>query len=89
MVGTDKATRPDITRLVWAYVKQHKLQTPPKMSIINLDDVLGAVAGKPAGQTILHTDLLKIVQPHITDPTPPKPPRVKKSETAAASAVMQ
>ncbi len=43
IVGGDPLPRPEITRKLWAYIRDHKLQDPSKKTIINADEKLKAV----------------------------------------------
>jgi chromatin remodeling complex protein RSC6 len=47
IVGAAPLPRPEITRKLWAYIREHNLQDPSKKTIINADEKLKAVfAGK-------------------------------------------
>ena len=45
VVGKAKASRPQVMKAIWAYIKKHDLQDPDKRRIIVPDDVLGEVIG--------------------------------------------
>lgn len=45
VVGKSKASRPQVMKAIWAYIKKHDLQDPDKKRIIVPDDVLGEVIG--------------------------------------------
>ena len=43
--GTKSATRPEVVKKLWAYIKRHKLQDTKNRRMINPDKKLGAVLG--------------------------------------------
>lgn len=43
--GAKSATRPEVVKKVWAYIKRHKLQDTRNRRMINPDKKLGAVLG--------------------------------------------
>jgi len=45
IVGTKKATRPQIVKKLWAYIKSHKCQDSKRRRMINPDHKLAAVLG--------------------------------------------
>jgi chromatin remodeling complex protein RSC6 len=62
VIGTNSATRPQVVKLLWVYIKKHKLQDPKKRRMIRPDKKLSAVLGsKPV-------DMLKmagLISKHI------------------------
>lgn len=46
VVGTKSATRPEVVKKLWVYIKKHKLQDAKKKRIINPDSKLSEVIGK-------------------------------------------
>lgn len=46
LVGTDQASRPELTRLVWDYIKAHNLQNPKDKREIIPDDKLAQALGE-------------------------------------------
>jgi chromatin remodeling complex protein RSC6 len=46
VVGTKSATRPQVVKKLWVYIKKHKLQDAKKKRIIKPDGKLSAVIGK-------------------------------------------
>jgi chromatin remodeling complex protein RSC6 len=46
IVGTQSATRPEVVKKIWAYIKKHKLQDAKKRRMIKPDKKLSAVLGK-------------------------------------------
>lgn len=52
IIGTDTASRSDITKQVWVYIKAHGCQNPDKKSQIIPDATMAAVFGdKPLHMT--------------------------------------
>lgn len=45
VVGTKSATRPEVVKKLWVYIKKHKLQDSKNRRMINPDKKLGAVLG--------------------------------------------
>ncbi len=54
IVGAKKATRPQIVKKIWAYIKAHKLQDTKNRRMINPDKKLGTVVGNKS------IDMLKL-----------------------------
>ncbi|HEX2579614.1 MAG TPA: SWIB/MDM2 domain-containing protein [Rhabdochlamydiaceae bacterium] len=46
VVGTKSATRPQVVKKIWDYIKKHKLQDPKKRRMIKPDKKLSTVLGK-------------------------------------------
>lgn len=46
IVGTKSATRPQVVKKLWVYIKKHKLQDAKKKRIIKPDSKLSEVIGK-------------------------------------------
>ncbi len=46
VVGTKSATRPQVVKKLWVYIKKHKLQDAKKRRIIKPDSKLSEVLGK-------------------------------------------
>jgi len=46
VIGPDPVPRTEVTKRLWAYIKQHKLQNPANKRNILCDDKLKAVMGK-------------------------------------------
>ncbi len=46
VVGTKSATRPQVVKKLWVYIKKHKLQDAKKKRIIKPDAKLSEVIGK-------------------------------------------
>jgi len=44
-MGKDKASRSEVTKAVWAYIKENDLQDPDDKRTICPDDELGAIIG--------------------------------------------
>lgn len=45
VVGVKESTRPETTKLIWAYIKSHKLQDPSNKRLIRPDEKLAKVFG--------------------------------------------
>ena len=43
--GTNTATRPEVVKKIWAYIKKNDLQDDKNRRMINPDEKLGAVLG--------------------------------------------
>lgn len=63
VIGTKKASRPEIVKKLWAYIKKNGLQDAKKRRMINPDDKLSKVLGsrpidmlKMAGAISKHID---------------------------------
>jgi chromatin remodeling complex protein RSC6 len=85
VAGVEKASRPDVVRLAWTYIKDKNLKG--EKGFITLDALLGEAAGKPAGSTIKTTELFGVIAKNVTDPTPKvvkvAVPRAKKAAADA------
>ncbi len=46
VVGAKSATRPQVVKKLWVYIKKHKLQDPKKRRMIKPDKKLSEVLGK-------------------------------------------
>jgi len=46
VIGTKKATRPQVVKKIWAYIKAKKLQDSKNRRMINPDAKLGEVLGR-------------------------------------------
>jgi len=46
IVGTTSATRPEVVKKIWVYIKKHKLQDAKKRRMIKPDKKLSCVLGK-------------------------------------------
>ena len=65
LVGKPTATRPEVTKALWAHIKSHGLQDVTVKTQINLDATLKGLFSSSAS-SIPQTQLLKLVQPHLT-----------------------
>ncbi|GBG26973.1 Hypothetical Protein FCC1311_031962 [Hondaea fermentalgiana] len=67
-IKTDKVTRPEAVKLLWQYIKDKKLKSSEVGSLIQLDDVLKALAkGKISNEKeIKHTDVMKLLKSELT-----------------------
>ncbi len=54
IVGTKKATRPQVVKKLWVYIKSHKCQDTKNRRLINPDKKLSEVIGKKS------VDMLKL-----------------------------
>ena len=48
VVGSKAIPRTEVTKRLWAYIKKHRLQDKKNKRMINADDALRPVFGKPA-----------------------------------------
>jgi chromatin remodeling complex protein RSC6 len=55
VVGPGPMSRPDVTKKLWVYIKEHNLQDPANKRQINADDKLKLVFGGEA-----HIDMMKL-----------------------------
>lgn len=46
IVGAKKATRPQVVKKIWAYIKSHKCQDTKNRRLVNPDAKLAEVLGK-------------------------------------------
>lgn len=61
-MGSPTASRPEITKYMWTYVKQRELQDPSNKSIILSDDVLKRLTGEDSFKGFAFA---KHIKPHI------------------------
>ena len=62
IVGSKPLVRTDVTKKLWAYIKKHGLQDQQNRRMINSDDALRAVFGKPS---VSMFEMTKIVNKHL------------------------
>lgn len=63
-VGVETCSRPEITKKLWAYVKEHDLQDPTDKRYVNADDALFHLTGESRFQAF---SFLKLVKDHILE----------------------
>lgn len=63
VIGPGPAPRTEVTRRIWDYIKAHKLQDEQKRSLINADERLLAVFGKPQ---VTMFEMTKLVNAHLS-----------------------
>jgi chromatin remodeling complex protein RSC6 len=63
VIGTGPASRTEITKRIWDYIKAHKLQNEQKRSLIDADDKLFAVLGK---RQVTMFEMTKLISAHIS-----------------------
>jgi len=63
VVGATPASRGELTKRLWDYIKKHKLQDEKKKTLINADEPLKAVFGGKAQVTMF--EMTKLVSAHI------------------------
>ena len=63
VVGTAPLPRTELTRKLWAYIKEHKLQDPKKKTQINADAALKAVFDGKSSVTMF--EMNKLVNNHL------------------------
>merc|ERR1712212_540395 len=62
IIGIEKASRLDVMREVWVYIKKHKLQNPQQKQFIVPDELMAPVFGT---KNISIFNLSKFVEPHL------------------------
>ena len=63
VVGSAPLPRTELTKKLWAYIHQHKLQDPAKNKLINADDKLKAVFNGKAKVSMF--EMTKLVSAHV------------------------
>lgn len=63
VVGSGALTRADLTKKVWAYIKQNGLQDAADRRMINADDKLKAVFGGKAQVNMF--EMTKLINNHV------------------------
>ena len=63
IVGAEPLPRTEVTKKVWDYIKKNNLQDPTSKRIINADDKLKAVLGKPKTDMF---EMTKLVNSHLS-----------------------
>ena len=63
VVGAGPAPRTEVTKRIWDYIKANKLQDAAKRTLINADDKLLAVFGKPQ---VTMFEMTKLVNAHLS-----------------------
>ena len=58
-VGTETASRPDITKHLWAYVKSKDLQDPANKQFVLADETLKALTGEERFKAFTFSKLIK------------------------------
>ncbi|MGA2550115.1 MAG: SWIB/MDM2 domain-containing protein [Burkholderiaceae bacterium] len=61
-IGPEAVPRTEITKKIWAYIKDHKLQDEKNKRLINADDNLEKVFGK---RQVTMFEMTKLLQPHL------------------------
>ncbi len=65
VVGESKLSRPQVTKKVWEYIKNHNLQNPDDKRNIMADDKLRPVFGK---EEVTMFEMTKLISNHLSDP---------------------
>jgi chromatin remodeling complex protein RSC6 len=63
VVGNNPMPRTEVTKKLWAYIKKNNLQDPKERRMINADDKLRPIFGKPK---ISMFDMTKQVNKHLS-----------------------
>lgn len=58
-MGTDAAPRPQITKKLWAYVKENNLQDPANKQFVLADETLKKLTGEERFQAFGFSKLIK------------------------------
>lgn len=64
VIGPDPVPRTEVTKRLWAYIKQHNLQNPANKRNILCDDKLKAVMGK---DEVTMFEMTGLVGKHLND----------------------
>ncbi len=62
ITGLKEASRPEVTKAVWAYIKKHKLQDPKNRRLIRPDKAFAKVIGK---EPVDMMQLARVLAPHL------------------------
>ena len=65
IIGVDRASWGDITRLIWQYVKDNNLQNPDNRRTFRIDETLAVVMGEKDQLWIDGFSMMKYIKPHI------------------------
>ena len=63
IVGVDEASRPELTKLLWAYLKEKGLQDPENKQFFTPDKKMAKIFGK---DKIKGFSMAKYLAPHLT-----------------------
>ncbi len=63
VVGSSPMPRTELTKKLWEYIREHKLQDPAKKTLINADDKLKAVFDGKAQVSMF--EMTKLVSGHV------------------------
>jgi upstream activation factor subunit UAF30 len=64
VVGSQPLTRADLTKKIWDYIKQNKLQDASNRRMINADDKLRPIFGGKSQVSMF--EMTKLVNQHVT-----------------------
>jgi chromatin remodeling complex protein RSC6 len=64
VIGTEPMPRTEVTKRLWAYIKEHNLQNPANKRNILCDEKLKAVMGKPE---VTMFEMTGLVGKHLKD----------------------
>ncbi|MFC5499278.1 SWIB/MDM2 domain-containing protein [Caenimonas terrae] len=65
VIGSDAVPRTEVTKRLWAYIKEHNLQNPQNKRNILCDDKLKAVMGK---DEVTMFEMTGLVGKHLAQP---------------------
>ena len=65
VVGKGPMPRTEVTKKLWAYIKQHRLQDPKNKRNINPDEKLGRVLGS-AKKSVNMFEMTRLVNKHLS-----------------------
>ena len=63
VIGADPVPRTEVTKKVWDYIKANNLQDPAKKTMINADDKLQPIFGKPQ---VSMFEMTKLINGHLS-----------------------
>jgi len=71
IVGSDPLPRTEITRRLWAYIREHQLQDPQNRRMIKADDRLKTVFNGLDAVNMF--EMTKLVNQNLSEPPPAQP----------------
>jgi chromatin remodeling complex protein RSC6 len=63
VIGSEPIPRTEVTKRLWDYIKAHQLQDAQNKRLINADDKLLAVFGKPQ---VTMFEIAKVLSQHLS-----------------------
>jgi upstream activation factor subunit UAF30 len=63
VIGATPVPRTEVTKKIWEYIREHKLQDPEKKTMINADSKLKEIFKKPQ---VTMFEMTKLVSAHLS-----------------------